>query len=287
MGRGKIILSSSFTSTHMFKLKLLAIIILGIVCLSPIAQAKDLEATLTICDIKIAGNSCGSNLVITNNTGKTISPVALQVEVEQATVPYDGVGFDFDYFVNSQWFDATYDNGKYSFPSFEIAPGVNNTELRIMTDVALVPDSYTFKLTLESEDDEQVSIAIIGGGGGGTGYYYQPPADEEKIEEEEEWVKEEEEVVGAEEEIIDAPYIDTYDERVPLGEYSTPISTNNACYINIATTVSQEDENCAPCNHWYKKLFWALLILLMLLLALMYWSDKGKPIIQPNNKKQA
>lgn len=153
--------------------KIILIILLGACFFAASAKASnDLNLELVDdCVIQHAGDSCLSELKITNNTGESFDCTATLVMYQQDS-PFDGQGINVSYNDTT----STWNNGTLTFPTSVVEKGVSVHDLEIQTHVALMPDCYSFVFTITGNVNEKPYTGSTGGGA----VYILTPADTDK-----------------------------------------------------------------------------------------------------------
>ena len=165
---------------NFLKLILLGLIIILGNNISLPARAEgglDLEV-IKGCDIKYAGDSCITELKLTNNTGEVLDGKAsLHINYQgicsnNKLVDFDGEGIEAQFSINSgDWLNFTgWKNRTTTVSGFNIAKGETQPKLKIETASNLCPGGYTFTLELRgtTEKEEYIFLPVVIG-------YYTPP----------------------------------------------------------------------------------------------------------------
>lgn len=161
---------------NFLKLILLGLIIILGNNISLPARAEgglDLEV-IKGCDIKYAGDSCITELKLTNNTGEVLDGKAsLHINYQgicsnNELVDFDGEGIEAQFSINSgDWLNFTdWRNGTTTVSGFNIAKGETQSSLKIKTHPALCPGEYTFIFSLKGtfEKEEYITPPVVIGG---------------------------------------------------------------------------------------------------------------------------
>jgi len=164
----------------MFK-KIIAIVLLGTCFLvTSVSASNKLELEfIDDCVIQYTGDSCSSEVQITNNTNE-IFDGTVSLTMYQQDILFDGEGINITYDNTT----STWKNGTLTFPVSVIKKGIDIHTLKIKTHPALVPDYYSFGLTLIGNINEEVYSGTTGGssgGGGGGGWIYIAPTTQDEI----------------------------------------------------------------------------------------------------------
>ena len=156
----------------MFK-KIIVTILLGTFFLATSVNAS-VKLELEECVIGYAGDSCSSELKIINDVGE-LSDAEITIIMYQKDILFDGNGIDITY--NEE--TSIWNNGTLMFFAPLIETGTTIHTLEMNTHPALVPDYYSYGLTLVGNFEEEEHSGTTGGGGGG--WTYVPPITNDEI----------------------------------------------------------------------------------------------------------
>lgn len=146
-------------------------------------QAQNNKLILEVtkeCDIQHSGDSCITELKLTNNAGEILKGEAfLHIDYQgvcsnNELSNFDGKGIEAQFSIaNSSWlnFSDNWENGTTTVSDFEIAKDETQPKLKIKTVPNLCPGNYIFTLLLkgiaEGGEEYITTPTIIGGWGGG------------------------------------------------------------------------------------------------------------------------
>ena len=161
--------------------KLLAGILILLGCCSGVyysqSQSKDLHLSVAKqCYLKYSGDNCEEVYEITNTTTEDLNGNAtLHIDYEGicGNVNFDGEGIEVKYnnnIPNTKWI-----NGSISFSDFTISKGHSFSVIKMNTDVALCPGTYTYTFILTGIADIQYSSS------GSGGFVFPTPESKEKV----------------------------------------------------------------------------------------------------------
>lgn len=158
----------------MFK-KIIITILLGTFFLVTYVNASgNLKLELEECVIGYSGDNCSSELKIINDIGE-LSDAEITIIMYQKDILFDGNGIDITY--NEE--TSIWNNGTLMFFTSLIEKGTTIHTLEMKTHPALVPDYYSYGLTLVGNFEEEEHSGTTGGGGGG--WTYVPPTTSNEI----------------------------------------------------------------------------------------------------------
>jgi hypothetical protein len=145
------------------------LIFLSFICFIPFSVQANNELTLEViekCELHYGGDSCISELKITNNTNTDLDGKAVFAGwYDDNPLLQTPVGVDVSFGLSNKQTD--WQKGTMIFSDFIIPQGETLTDLEIITYPALVPGPYVFSFSLlgMTNKDNYSSPVIIQGGG--------------------------------------------------------------------------------------------------------------------------